>query len=161
LRGCTARGNGEDGLYLCWRVRDGVFENNLLDANGRNGISIGHKDSDNLLRNNKVTGNGRDGVLFRNESEGMAAHRNTLEGNVIENNGRKGEVAGVRVQGQTRGLVFRNNTIRASDGTITLRHGQGSRVEGNYILGENKAGSGGIRGGDHRRRGECCVPGRR
>jgi len=129
VRGCTARGNGEDGLYLCWRVRDGVFENNLLDANGRNGISIGHKDSDNLLRNNKVTGNGRDGVLFRNESEGMAAHRNTLEGNVIENNGRKGEVAGVRVQGQTRGLVFRNNTIRDTRVGAERRQTTGVRVE--------------------------------
>jgi hypothetical protein len=129
VRGCTARGNGEDGLYLCWRVRDGVFENNLLDANARNGISIGHKDTDNLLRNNKVTGNGRDGVLFRNESEGMAAHRNTLEGNVIEDNGRKGEVAGVRVQGQTRGLVFKNNTIRDTRAAAERRQTTGVRVE--------------------------------
>jgi parallel beta-helix repeat protein len=129
VRGCTARGNGEDGLYLCWRVRDGVFENNLLDANARNGISIGHKDTDNLLRNNRVTGNGRDGVLFRNESEGMAAHRNTLEGNVIENNGHKGEVAGVRVQGQTRGLVFKSNAIRDTRDGAERRQTTGVRVE--------------------------------
>jgi len=131
VRGCTARGNGEDGLYLCWRVRHGLFENNLLDANGRNGISIGHKDTDNLLRNNRVTGNGGDGVLFRNESEGMAAHRNTLEANVIENNGREGEVAAVRVQGQTRGLVFRNNTMRDTRAGAERRQTTGVRVEKN------------------------------
>lgn len=112
VRNCTARGNGEDGLFLCWRVRHGVFEDNVLDSNGRHGISIGHKDTDNLLRRNRVVGNGRDGVLFRNESEGMAAHRNRLEDNVIENNGGKGEVAGIRVMGRTDGLVFRNNTLR-------------------------------------------------
>lgn len=129
VRGCTARGNGEDGLFLCWRVRHGLFENNFLDANGRNGISIGHKDTDNLLRNNKVTGNGADGVLFRNESEGMAAHRNTLEGNVIENNGHGGEVAAVRVRGQTRGLVFRNNTMRDTRPGAERRQTTGVRVE--------------------------------
>jgi parallel beta-helix repeat protein len=129
VRGCTARGNGEDGLFLCWRVRHGRFEDNVLDANARNGISIGHKDTDNLLRNNRVTGNGADGVLFRNESEGMAAHRNTLDGNVIENNGRKGEVAGIRVRGQTQGLVFRNNTIRDTRAAAERRQTTGVRVE--------------------------------
>ena len=112
VRQCVARGNGEDGLFLCWRVRHGVFEDNLLEANGRFGISIGHKDTDNLLRRNRVVGNARDGVHFRDESLGMAAHRNTLEDNTIENNGAAAEAAGVRVLGRTNGLVLRNNTIR-------------------------------------------------
>ena len=47
---CIARNNGEDGLFLCWRVKEGLFENNILENNGRFGISIGHKDTDNLLR---------------------------------------------------------------------------------------------------------------
>ncbi len=42
VRNCTARGNGRDGLFLCWRVRHGLFENNQLIANGQFGISIGH-----------------------------------------------------------------------------------------------------------------------
>jgi len=129
VRNCTARGNGDDGLFLCWRVRHGVFEDNLLDSNGRNGISIGHKDTDNLLRRNRVTGNGRDGVLFRNESEGMAAHRNRLEDNLIENNGQKAEVAGVRVQGQTNGLVLKNNTVRDTRPAGQRRQTTGVRVE--------------------------------
>jgi hypothetical protein len=129
VRNCVARGNGEDGLFLCWRVRHGVFEDNLLEANGRHGISIGHKDSDNLLRRNRVTGNGRDGVLFRNESAGMAPHRNRLEENVIENNGQKSEVAGIRVQGQVEGLVFSKNTIRDTRSGAARRQTAGVRVE--------------------------------
>src|SRR5438093_9040599 len=82
VRDCTARANGEDGLFLCWRVKNGVFENNTLQANGRFGISIGHKDTDNLIRGNKVLGNHEDGVCFRNETEGMAGHRNRLENNL-------------------------------------------------------------------------------
>src|SRR5262249_35560931 len=92
--------------------KNGLFEENLLEGNGRFGISIGHKDTDNLLRNNRVCGNHEDGVFFRNETEGMAGHRNRLEKNLIENNGGKRAAAGIRVRGETRGLIFKDNTIR-------------------------------------------------
>ena len=110
--GCTARENGEDGLFLCWRVRHGLFENNILEGNGRFGISIGHKDSDNLLRGNHVLLNSKSGVFFRNETLGMAGHRNQLVNNLIENNATSGEGAGIRVRGEVGELEFRNNTIR-------------------------------------------------
>ena len=108
----TARNNGEDGLFLCWRVRHGLFENNLLENNGRFGISIGHKDTDNLLRHNTIRFNNRSGVYFRNESYGMAGHRNRLEGNLIENNAVSGEGAGIRIRGETEGLQFIGNIIQ-------------------------------------------------
>ncbi len=112
VRKCIARRNGGDGLYLCWRVRHGIFEDNLLEANKQYGISIGHKDSDNLLRRNRVRLNQSDGVFFRDETLGMAAHRNRLEANLIEDNGLAGQAAGIRVSGETNGLVFIGNTIR-------------------------------------------------
>lgn len=112
LRNNVARHNGTDGLFLCWRVRHGLFEGNRLEGNGRFGISIGHKDSDNLLRNNHVARNGQEGVFFRNETAGMAPHRNRLEDNVIEDNGRETGTAGVRVRGEASGLVFKGNLIR-------------------------------------------------
>ena len=112
VRNCISRRNGTDGLFLCWRVRHGLFEDNTLEFNGQFGISIGHKDSDNLFRRNVVRMNGRDGVFFRNESLGMAAHRNHLQDSVIENNGTAGQAAGIRIQGHTNELVFKNNVIR-------------------------------------------------
>jgi polygalacturonase len=112
VRKCIARRNGTDGLFLCWRVRHGLFEENVLEQNGRFGISIGHKDSDNLLRCNTVRLNESSGVFFRNESLAMAAHRNRLEENLIENNGTEVGTAGIRIRGETNHLVFRNNTIR-------------------------------------------------
>jgi polygalacturonase len=112
VRGCIARSNGEDGLFLCWRVRHGLFEKNLLENNGRYGISIGHKDTDNLLEDNEVRGNREDGVFFRNETEALAGHRNRLERNIIENNGQGESAAGIRVRGETHDLVFRDNIIR-------------------------------------------------
>jgi hypothetical protein len=112
VRACLARNNAQDGLYLCWRVKYGVFEENVLEGNGRYGISIGHKDTDNLLRKNQVRGNQEAGIYFRNESDGMAGHRNRVEENIIENNGGAKTAPAIQVRGETRDLVFRKNVIR-------------------------------------------------
>jgi len=129
IRECTARRNGEDGLFLCWRVKHGLFEKNILEDNGRFGISIGHKDTDNLLRENQVRANHQDGVFFRNESEGMAGNRNRLENNVIENNGAKESAAGIRVRGETKDLVFKNNIIRDTRPADARKQTVGIRIE--------------------------------
>jgi hypothetical protein len=129
VRDCIARRNGEDGLFLCWRVRHGLFEKNLFEDNGRYGISIGHKDTDNLIQENQVRSNRQEGVFFRNETVGMAGHRNRLENNVIENNGTKGETAGIRVRGETKDLLFKNNTIRDTRPADARKQLVGIRIE--------------------------------
>jgi len=108
IRNCTARRNGTDGLFLCWRVRHGLFEDNLLEANGQFGISIGHKDSDNLFRRNTSRLNQQNGLFFRNETLGMAPHRNRFEENTIENNGGPE----IRIRGEVNDLTFVRTTIR-------------------------------------------------
>jgi parallel beta-helix repeat protein len=141
IRKCIARRNGTDGLFLCWRVRHGLFEDNLLESNGRFGISIGHKDSDNLLRCNIVRLNHQNGIFFRNESLGMAAHRNRIEENIIENNGTGGEAAGIRIRGYTNDLVFRDNTIRDTRPKGSQTQTVGLRIEeqvGKIVLEKNK-----------------------
>jgi polygalacturonase len=141
VRSCVARNNGEDGLFLCWRVRHGLFEKNLLENNGRYGISIGHKDTDNLLQDNEVRGNHQDGVFFRDETEGMAGHRNRLEKNLIENNGEQHEAAGIRVRGETHDLVFRQNIIRDTRPPKARKQVVGIRIEegvGNLSLEDNQ-----------------------
>jgi parallel beta-helix repeat protein len=130
VRNCVARRNGTDGLFLCWRVRHGVFEGNRLEENGQAGISIGHKDSDNVLRDNRVVRNGSCGVLFREESAGMSPHRNRLERNVIEDNGRGPGAAGVRIRGEPDGLVLEGNTIRDGRGGAGRTQTVGVLIEG-------------------------------
>ncbi|HUS73540.1 MAG TPA: right-handed parallel beta-helix repeat-containing protein, partial [Sedimentisphaerales bacterium] len=141
VRKCISRRNGTDGLFLCWRVRHGLFEENVLEGNGRFGISIGHKDSDNLLRRNLVRLNHQDGVFFRNESLGMAAHRNRIEDSIIENNGAGGEAAGIRIRGETNELVFKNNIIRDTRTNGSQTQTVGIRIEekvGKITLEDNK-----------------------
>ena len=141
VRNCVARNNGTDGLFLCWRVRHGLFTNNVLQGNRRFGISIGHKDSDNLLSRNVVRSNHQDGVFFRNETLGMAAHRNRLEDNVIENNGVGREAAGIRIRGHTNNLIFKNNIIRDTRDADSQKQTVGIRIEehvGQVTLNGNK-----------------------
>jgi parallel beta-helix repeat protein len=103
--------NGTDGLFLCWRVRHGLFEANELRNNGQFGISIGHKDSDNVLRNNIVVGNDSHGIFFRNEPEYTGGHRNLLENNKIHNNGAGGEGSGIYIRGETHDITIVGNEI--------------------------------------------------
>jgi parallel beta-helix repeat protein len=110
LRRNRSLGNGADGLFVCWRVRHGLFEDNEVRGNKRYGISIGHKDSDNLFRRNTVVGNADAGVFFRNETEPMGAHRNVFEDNRILDNGANAK-GSVVIRGYHHDLVFRRNTI--------------------------------------------------
>jgi parallel beta-helix repeat protein len=113
VRGNTSTGNGQDGLYVCWRVRHGLFEDNTLEANHRDGMCIGHKDSDNLFRGNRILSNAANGIEFRNESEAMGAHRNRFEKNIVLDNG--GEKATpILIRGEHHDLVFEGNVIGSS-----------------------------------------------
>jgi hypothetical protein len=115
LRRNRAAGNGGDGLFVCWRVKHGLFEGNELCGNKGAGVSIGHKDTDNVFRGNTVTGNAQTGVLFRGEAEAMGAHRNVFENNRIVDNGAPAgstpALPNVVIRGTHHDLVFRDNTI--------------------------------------------------
>jgi len=119
VRDCTMRRNGGCGIFVCWRVKNGRFEDNLIEDNGQMGISIGHKDTDNTFARCQVRRNGYCGVYFRNEPEHAGGHRCTVEECVIEDNGPAGDYAdqppaGIRVDGHTNNVILRRNRIRDS-----------------------------------------------
>jgi parallel beta-helix repeat protein len=114
VENCISYGNKGDGIFLCWRVQNGIFRNNTVYGNGDNGISIGHKDTDNILENNHVYENDSHGVFFRNENEQNSGHRNTFRNNTIENNGTNKESCGFYIGGETHDINIINNTIRST-----------------------------------------------
>ena len=59
----------------------------------------------------------------------MAGHRNRLENNLIENNGRSQEVAGIRIRGETRDVVLKNNRMRDTRPAESRRQITGIRLE--------------------------------
>ena len=113
VENCISHNNKQDGIFLCWRVQNGIFRNNKVYANGDNGISIGHQDTDNVFENNHVYENGYQGVLFRNEAEQNSGHRNTFTNNIIENNGVTQESSGFYIGGETHDINITNNIIRS------------------------------------------------
>jgi len=108
VRNCRVHGNDEDGLYLCYRVQGGNFEQNDICDNGQFGISIGHKDTDNTFIANNICRNKSHGVCFRDETPTNAGSRNVFRGNTIEDNGD----CGVHIGGHTTDVLFEENTIR-------------------------------------------------
>lgn len=114
VENCLSHNNKLDGIFLCWRVQNGIFRNNTVYGNGDNGISIGHKDTDNRFENNHVYENAHQGVLFRNENEQNSGHRNAFTNNVIENNGMERESSGFYIGGETHDINLTNNIIRSS-----------------------------------------------
>jgi hypothetical protein len=71
----------------------------------------------------------------------MAAHRNRLEENIIENNGAGSEAAGIRIRGQTNNLVLKNNIIRDTREGDSQSQTVGIRIEeqvGQVILEGNQ-----------------------
>lgn len=130
VENCVSHHNKGDGIFLCWRVQNGIFRNNTSYANGENGISIGHKDTDNIFENNHLYENGFQGVLFREENEQNSGHRNTFNNNIIENNGMLREASGFQIGGNTHDITIKNNTIRST--------GKGNQTTAIFV-GENSS----------------------
>ncbi len=142
VENCISHGNSGDGIFLCWRVQNGIFRNNKIFGNGDNGISIGHKDTDNLFENNHVFENNRHGVLFRNENEQNSGHRNTFINNTIENNGIEAESSGFHIGGETRDISIRDNIIRSTGkGNQTIAVFVGKRSSNITLTGNKISGS--------------------
>ncbi|MFC2076380.1 right-handed parallel beta-helix repeat-containing protein [candidate division KSB1 bacterium] len=113
IKGNESYNNDLDGLFLCWRVKNGTIEDNDLHHNKRYGISIGHKDTDNVFTGNLVRENDNAGVYFRREDEPQGGHRNKFYQNTIIDNGggEDGSGCGVLVEGETHDIVLEDNKI--------------------------------------------------
>jgi Right handed beta helix region len=111
VRGCHSHDNDGDGLFLCWRVKHGVFSDNLIENNGGVGISVGHKDTDNLFTGNTVRGNNGHGVYFRKETYKNSGHRCVFRQNTIVDNGSPDQGCGFYLEPPVEGTVIENNRI--------------------------------------------------
>lgn len=70
-----------------------------------------------------------------------------VQSNVIVSNNYFVEADGENeiITNKSKGNVYTNNTFRRCRGSLVLRHGSAATVEGNYFLGEDVDGTGGIR----------------
>lgn len=92
--------------------------------------------------------NGAEIIRIGTSARSMQEARVVVERNLfLETNGEI-EI----ISNKSGGNIYRGNTFRRCRGTLTLRHGNGALVEGNFFFGEGVAGTGGVRiiGEDHR-----------
>jgi hypothetical protein len=112
VEGNSSHDNDGYGLFVCWRVRNGIVRDNNFHNNGINGICTGHKDTDMLYADNHIFENGADGISLRGELALNAPHRSIFKKNIIENNGTKEKGYGILVNCKAEGVVLEDNIIR-------------------------------------------------
>lgn len=112
VEGNNSYNNDGYGLFVCWRVKNGIVRNNSFHNNGINGICTGHKDIDMLYAGNHIFENGSDGIQLRGELAMNAPHRSIFKQNLIENNGIKENGYGISVNCKAEGVVLEDNIIR-------------------------------------------------
>jgi poly(beta-D-mannuronate) lyase len=93
------------------------IDNTLSNSGDSETIRIGSSDTQNVSSNVTVSNN------YFVEADG--------ENEIITN--------------KSKGNIFINNTFRRCRGSLVLRHGSDATVDGNYFLGEDVDGTGGIR----------------
>jgi hypothetical protein len=147
VKDCRMHDNGDIGLFLCWRVRHGRFENNVIENNGHYGISIGHKDTDNEFVGNTIAHNGLTGVYFRKETAENSGSRNVFRNNKVLNNGNAHEGYGFYIEPHATDLVIEGNQLadtRANNRTqrygIYKAPGAGSVQASNNSMSGHSAG---------------------
>ena len=116
IEGNNSHDNDNYGLFVCWRVRNGIVRNNIFIHNGQNGICTGHMDTDMLFEKNQISDNGRDGINLRNESRSNAPHRSVFKNNLVENNGWKKGGYGFSFNSPAEGVILEGNTIQNTKG---------------------------------------------
>jgi hypothetical protein len=93
-------------------------------------------------------GNGWETIRSGADTYTFSSAFTVIEHNLFENDANDPEVISIKSSDN----AVRNNTLRASAGQFVLRHGNRNELSGNYILGDGKAGSLGLRvnGGQHK-----------
>ena len=104
-------------------------------------------DHNHFLRTGPRATNEKEAVRVGWSAMSLSSGFTVVEHNLFEECDGDPEVISVKVSDAT----VRYNTFRRSQGTLSIRHGDRTRVEGNVFLGEGRAGTGGIRfyGDDH------------
>ena len=127
---CRFEGQDHEGVTLVVRLND-------------NGQAARHQIDHNAFLNRPVgqDSNGHEMMRIGTSARNHISAQVVVESNLFENCDGEIEI----ISNKSGDNTFRYNTFRSCAGTLTLRHGAGATVDGNFFLGEGKARSGGIR----------------
>jgi poly(beta-D-mannuronate) lyase len=89
----------------------------------------------------KLGKNGGETIRIGDSDTSQLSSRTVVEHNVFDRCNGEAEI----ISNKSCDNVYRYNVFRRCAGALTLRHGHGATVEGNYFLGEKARGTGGVR----------------
>lgn len=124
-----------------------ILAENQYNAEADPCATVGHTISNNYFYKYKkidnTLSNAGDSETIR---IGTSAHQN-INSNVTVSNNYFVEADGENeiITNKSKGNIYTNNTFRRCRGSLVLRHGSNATVDGNYFLGEDVDGTGGIR----------------
>jgi poly(beta-D-mannuronate) lyase len=126
------------------------------ESNNTSCVEVGHKIMNNYFFNyEKVTelyGKKANGDDLSNSGDSETIRLGTSSYQMVNSNGIVSNNYFVQADGEneiitnkSKGNTYTNNTFRRCRGSLVLRHGSYGTVDGNYFLGEDVDGTGGIR----------------
>lgn len=135
-----------DHCYIAGKTTEGttmvVWLSNEAKDQGQHQIDHNH-----FGPRQKLGKNGGETIRLGDSKTSMLTATCVVEHNLFEKCDGEAEC----ISNKSCGNIYRHNTFKGVSGTITLRHGNGCRVENNVFLGDKAKGSGGVRiiGEDH------------
>lgn len=127
-------------------------DNNYFENHDHSGVTVSVRrdsaaadfhqiDHNHFADRPEGNGNGFETIRIGTSHQSLSDSYTTVENNLFERIDGEIEI----ISNKSGSNAYRYNTFRASEGTLTLRHGNDTLVEGNFFLGESKQDSGGIR----------------
>ncbi len=132
--------------------QDNRVDNNYFEDHNHSGVTVVVRrddssqnrhliDSNHFADRPEGNGNGFETIRVGTSSQSLSDSFTVVENNLFERTDGEIEI----ISNKSGNNTFRYNTFRESAGTLTLRHGNDSLVEGNFFLGAGKNRSGAIR----------------
>ncbi|MCP9236974.1 polysaccharide lyase 6 family protein [Lewinella sp. JB7] len=138
--GIYGKNNRFDHNYLTGKRNQGVTLAVRLDA--EESRENDHRIDHNYFGERPILGSNGGETLRIGTSHYSLSNSNTLvESNYFDRCNGEHEI----ISNKSGGNVFRGNTFHECQGTLTMRHGNGTTVDGNFFFGNGKPNTGGIR----------------
>lgn len=127
-------------------------DNNRFEGQNHSGVTVVVRRDNSSAQNHQIdqnhfvdrpegNGNGFETIRVGTSQQSLSDSFTTVENNLFERTDGEIEI----ISNKSGNNTYRYNTFRDSEGTLTLRHGNDTRVAGNFFLGENNSRSGAIR----------------
>ena len=120
-------------LLVVWLDKD-VIPNHIIENN-----YFGYRNPNKDNSGKEL--NGQEIIRIGDSHTSMQTAGVTVKGNFFEDCNGETEI----ISNKSCGNTYSNNIFVACKGTLTLRHGNNCTVDGNYFIGNNVPGTGGVR----------------